>query len=258
MRTILGKNLLWILLLSLIFSSCNKKDSKITENKNPSNLQQDTTRLKIEKSFFQINLARILTEIPDSLAMEYTKSYSKSFPEEDKFPRLLAIDKKAYNKILNDKNPNDNIKFLFTESDGVLDVLYENGNGEKFNFNLGEYNKVTDSSFTIMNSVFKANLYAVMNKRINGLNSSIHENTKEISIPISSFKQLAINDDLSMILLFPGIITKDSSPQTGKNNQKNYITLIAVRITFDSRGTAYKLEKTVLYDNFCVSPPNDC
>lgn len=258
MRTILKRNLFWILMPSLIILSCCKKNPQINETIEASNLQQDTVKLKIEKNFFQINSARILAEIPDSLAMEYTKTYSNNFPEEEKFPRLFAIDKKTYNKILNDKNPNDNIKFLLTENNGVLDILYENGDGKKFNFNLGEYNIVSNSSFTNMDGKFKGNLYTIMNNRINVLDSNIHENTREVIIPISSFKNLGISNDLSMILLFPGIITKDSSPRTGMANQKNYITLIAVRITFDSSGINYRIEKTVLYDNFCVSPPNNC
>ena len=97
-----------------------------------------------------------------------------------------------------------------------------------------------------------------MNSRITTLNSTLKSNTREIYIPIADLKKIEPTDRYDYIFLFPGIITRDTTkPESSLKNQQNYITLIAGLWRCDGSEPVLK-KVTVFYDNFCVSPPNNC
>jgi hypothetical protein len=256
MRTILTRSLICGIILCLGIISCKKP---VETDKDPDFvIVNDTVRLKSGDKIVRINFDEIVSQISDELAKEYINKYEESFPESEKFPRAFIIDKKAYDKILKDKNPNDLYKFLLTEKDSTMNVIYQNGSGKKFNFNLNVYSAISDSEYANMDRDFNQNLYGLMNARIMNLSSrTIQNNTKEISIPLDDLKKMNLKEPREYIFLLPGVITRDTETSNGLKNQKNHITLIAGLWTIE--GLKLKFQKiTVFYDNFCVSPPNDC
>ncbi|MCJ8152437.1 hypothetical protein MKJ01_01515 [Chryseobacterium sp. SSA4.19] len=256
MRTIKLLNLIFGLMLCLGIISCKKS---VEKDKAPEfSIVRDTINLKTRNTIVKINIKELVSEIPDDVAKEYIKKYEEIFTDEEKFPGAYIIDKKAYNKILNDDNPRNVCKILLTEKDSVLNLIYQNGKEKEFRFNLNEYIPVSDTDYTNMERNFNQNLYSVMNSRITTLNSTLKNNTKEIYIPIEDLKKIQPVDKNDYIFLFPGIITRDTTkPGSNLKNQQNYITLIAGLWRFDDSGFVLK-KVTVFYDNFCVSPPNNC
>ena len=264
MRTILKRNLSWSIIIILCFTVLCCKCKKETNSTQTGKVDSDTLAIELDASEINkanMNLTRsnikfFVPQIPDSLAAEYVTKYFKIFPDENKFRRVFTMGISAYNNILKEAAVNGKIKLLFTENNGVLDVIYENSNGKKVSINDNDI--INDSIYLTMNNAFKGNCYDEMNKAINSLDTSLKENTREIIIPINDLKRLNPSNK-SIIVFLPGVTTINTSSTGGLNNQKNYLTLVAFTIeVIDPNTGQIKLERNVIYDNFCVSPPNNC
>lgn len=213
---------------------------------------------KANMNLTRSNIKFFVPQIPDSLAAEYVKKYFKIFPNENKFRRVFTMGINAYNNILKEDSISGKgkIKLVFTENKGMLDVVYENSKGEMVSINDNDI--INDSIYLTMHSAFKGNCYDEMNKAINNLDTSLIENTREIIIPINDLKSLNPSNK-SIIVFLPGVTTIDTSITGGLKSQKNYLTLVAFTIELIDPNTGQiKLKRNVIYDNFCVSPPNNC
>jgi len=257
MRKNLNKNLLWSLIIILTVLGCKKPVE--TNPKSEFVIVRDTTKIEKSSRVKAFNLETIVSTIPDSIAREYISKYNEQFPEDDKFPKVFIMGKKSYDTILNSRNPNKLCKILFIEKDGTLNLVYQDGNDKEMIFHSNGYMKIEDTAFDNMNRRFEQNLYSIMNSRITTLGGSTTAlyNTKKVNIPLAEFEAFNLQNSRDFILLFPAIITRDTDTSKGLGNQKNHLTLIVGVWRFD--GVSLKFQSlSRLYDNFCVSPPNNC
>lgn len=251
------KNPLWSIMLILAVLSCHKSIKPDQDTRFI--IVRDSTKIEKESKVVAFSLKTVVSSIPDSTAREYIEKYEKLFPEDEMFPKIFVMGKKSYKKILNSTNSNGLCKLLLTEKDSTLSLIYQDGNNRELNFDFNGFAEIEDSEYDNMNSQFKQNLNNILNSRITKLAGSATplQNTNKITIPISEFKNLNVTDSRDFILLFPAVITKNTDTSTGLVNQKNYITLIIGVWKFDGKSLTFQ-RMSYLYDNFCVSPPNNC
>ena len=256
------KSLAWIIMIMLCITVlyCKKEANHKSVGKIDTISQKPIIEIdtaKNDKSGIKSTVKIFINQISDALAVNYIKKYAEIFPDQERFQRGFIMKKSTYDTILKECAATKKIKLLFTENKGRLDVIYENPHGKKFL--IFDLDNIDEIKYEQMTNSFKANCYAEMNKAINKLDNSLIENSKEIIIPYEDFEKLKTDNTSALIVFLPGVITNDTIITKGMKNQKYHLTLIAFTTTFINRSTGeIKPGMSLLYDNFCVNPPNNC
>ncbi|GEM_PF-2049581 len=261
MKTI-KRNLLWVIMLLLCFTIVNcKKEASYKSAKKMDTISQNSLieidTAQSDKSGIKKTVKILIPQIPDTLAVKYVKKYAEVFPNQDIFQRGFVMKQSSYNTILRESAVTKKIKLLLTENNGRLEIIYENPDGEKFL--IFDLDNIDEAKYQKMANSFRSNCYEEMNKAINRLDNNLKENTREIIIPYEDFEKLKPENSSSLIVFLPGVITQDTLNENNMKNQKHHFTLIAFTTTLINERTGeIKPDMSVLYDNFCVNPPNNC
>lgn len=236
-----------------LLASCQK--SKVDKIK-VSSFIADTIRLN---KFTNDSIVKRFASFSDSIAANYYELYNNEFKPRinasSEFPIHFKIHKNIMSKIESISGSQD-IHFILTSHNNKLDIIFASDSlKEKYLVtNRVVPEKIEDSTFNKMDSIFNKKLYYKMNQikskltRINGNGNSRYDNTKDIYIPNAEFKNYK-NDSNNFTVFYPGIISENKINSLGIS-KKYHLTLIMTVSTM-----RYKSFSDIYYDDFCLKPP---